>query len=1857
MVKIPQTISGKVTDAQGNPIVGVQVEAHTHTCWPQEDRMFACQTDSSGNYSIPVPNGSYYIYIYTDPAGDNNFYRNSWWTGTAMSEDCSNAISVHSNNTLNMTLNRAEIISGTVTDQEGNPLYNVCINAYADACYNNFVASSTTDEDGNYSLIVPPGEYYIITNANCQQLQPVVNEWWDGGNGTTDCTTAAPISVNQDINAIDFELGNIPDFPAPVIQKAGLVTREKPDGSTSTIFYLYLSGPSPEDIFSCVAEGPSGTFNLGPYSSIRQRGLAYLTVPGFIFDDGIYTLTVTDSKGRQATASQNFSYDNTVPRLDESSRLPVDQSYTGTETPSISFSSVGDGYFYKVYVTDYSGKIVWYNSTISQETSYTVPEGLLQPNTPYRWYVRVFDRDGQPNSCQESEVFSFYTGDGSTPNIDKKYVLSIEQPGYKGTWFGVRNANIAPWDITSLTVTDPDNNTYDVNGYGFYFTRPSVYSLTVGSPFPLADGTYNFHLETRSGSSISSDITYARNTLPEIDESSLSPANNTYFDSDSLTFSWAPLHDDNQPDRVYYYRIRIYSYDNKMNWYDSETTTGSSLTIPVAGNFAVGSSYRWRLVVYDDLDHNQNMTNSTKRVFTIANTPVAADFSSAYHSGSAPLTIAFLDNSQGNIAKWTWDFGDGSTSNERNPVHNYLNPGSYTVTLTVDDFYGNSNCQIKTEYVTVAAQDQPPVAKFTSSTTNGVSPLEVSFSDQSTGDTTSWQWDFGDNQTSNEQNPVHLYENPGLYTVTLTASGPGGNNTEIKTDFISITAPATPPIANFSSSSVSGTAPSIITFLDQSTGDITNYLWSFGDGGSSSLLNPSHSYAENGIYSVTLTVSGPGGSNSITKTHYITITEPIAPPLARFSALPAIGVAPLNVTFTDASTGDITSWQWNFGDGTTSSAKNPTHVYETAGEFDVSLTVEGPGGSNTTIKTHYVIIDEPATPPTAAFSADNVDGMSLPHNVTFNDQSTGDITSWQWNFGDGTTSSAKNPTHVYETTGEFNVSLTVEGPGGSNMITKNNFVIIAVDNVPPAVVVNNPPAPYTNLTNFHFTIGGNEVVAYRYQLDNGVISPSYDIAQPCNITYLADGNHTLAVYGRDAANNWQTQPTKINWTIDQTPPQAILHGMPQGIVGVNNITVQVSGEDVAFYKFQLDGGIWSNAVNVNTLIEISDLQDGAHTLAVIASDNLGNWQMSASATEANWSIDTSIPTATLSNLPPSRTNATSETILVGGTGVVAYRYKISGPAAIYNGNWSSEVNATTPISFAIAGDGSEDGEYTLDVEGVNNAGTWQGEGNATNYHWTIDTTAPPANSDADLKPGVPAASVGILTWTPVENDLWGYRVRLAKDSWSGWDSATAIYCSTKPGPSEAGFQEKLAINGLLPGTTYYAAIRSIDKAGNISTTSNIAAFTTANQIPVIQSFALIDNGSRSADNSSKRKLQIIGSNFLPGTANQVRFIHAGGATVIEKTSTVADATRLTVEVPAGIATGDYYLRVINNQGSSLKSTDLYHVETAALPVPQVTNVIPPTLPAGIGGTLTITGAHFVDGTTIPSTVSLLANNGLEIPLSINSATADTLEVSVPASVPIGLYDIKVTLVDRFNTSSAVKVDIYEPVNIHASTGTIITNSGIDMSDDTAFAGVVPVEVNLKSDMSSSNAAVSDNTMNIEANIEPGTAITANGEAYTGTIDPPRQVPPTDEVVGTLGSDAVVFTMGNTNEQLSLGSGQTMLVTMEVTIPSENGTPVVYYLEADGSIMLAGVDGQKDSIVYARGGSIMADRPDTPEIGQSTFTIGILLDHMSSYAVSTNLADNNGDGDVDGKDLADFISKLQAGNNQISIKQFATSFGH
>ena len=166
-----------------------------------------------------------------------------------------------------------------------------------------------------------------------------------------------------------------------------------------------------------------------------------------------------------------------------------------------------------------------------------------------------------------------------------------------------------------------------------------------------------------------------------------------------------------------------------------------------------------------------------------------------------------------------------------------------------------------------------------------------------------------------------------------------------------------PPVAGFSGTPGTGVAPLNVSFTDSSTGSISTYAWTFGDGGTSSLQNPSYNYVTPGTYTVALTVTGPGGSDTLTQTNYVTVNDP--PPVAAFSGSPLTGVAPLNVTFSDASTGNIATYAWTFGDGGTSSLQNPSYNYVTPGTYTVALTVTGPGGSDTLTQTNYVTVATP----------------------------------------------------------------------------------------------------------------------------------------------------------------------------------------------------------------------------------------------------------------------------------------------------------------------------------------------------------------------------------------------------------------------------------------------------------------------------------------------------------------------------------------------------------------------------------------------------------------------------------------------------------------------------------------------------------------------------------------------------------------------------------------------------------------------------------------------------------------------------------------------------------------------------------
>ena len=174
--------------------------------------------------------------------------------------------------------------------------------------------------------------------------------------------------------------------------------------------------------------------------------------------------------------------------------------------------------------------------------------------------------------------------------------------------------------------------------------------------------------------------------------------------------------------------------------------------------------------------------------------------------------------------------------------------------------------------------ESAPEAAFAASPATGEVPLEVQFTDQSTGDVDTWAWDFDDDGSvdSTERNPRHTFEAEGRYTVRLTVTGPGGSDTETKAGCLDLTAGPTPvPCgAMFEADPTEGEGVTAVQFTDLSTGEITGWEWDFdGDGEvDSTEQNPEHTYTRNGDYSVTLTVTGPDCENSLTRTDYIHMT-------------------------------------------------------------------------------------------------------------------------------------------------------------------------------------------------------------------------------------------------------------------------------------------------------------------------------------------------------------------------------------------------------------------------------------------------------------------------------------------------------------------------------------------------------------------------------------------------------------------------------------------------------------------------------------------------------------------------------------------------------------------------------------------------------------------------------------------------------------------------------------------------------------------------------------------------------------------------------------------------------------------------
>ncbi|MFK7920581.1 MAG: PKD domain-containing protein [Bacteroidia bacterium] len=405
------------------------------------------------------------------------------------------------------------------------------------------------------------------------------------------------------------------------------------------------------------------------------------------------------------------------------------------------------------------------------------------------------------------------------------------------------------------------------------------------------------------------------------------------------------------------------------------------------------------------------------------NGPVV-DIIASPDSGCNPLPVQFGSSTVTTtpVTSLTWYFGDGNTSNQANPLHTYTTPGSFPVSISVTDMDGCTDSTQLNNAILVSE----PTADFVSPSPIDCPGVPISFNNLSAGINLSYAWDFGDGGTSNQSNPSHVYANNGVYTIALTVTDVNGcMHTETKLNYVTIA----DLVAGFTADTTSASCPPLlVNFTSSSSLNGNNtYQWDFGDGTTSTQLNPSHIYAIPGTFDVSLIITtGSGCADTVLAPSLIDL----AGPYGTFSFSPDSGCPSLDV-FVDVDPTNTVLYQYDMGDGTlTNSAdSNYVHTYTLPGTYFPQINLNDGLGCDVLITSATPVVVFPL--PTAAFTvSQNI--VCDSGTVLFFDMSSASagITSWLWDFGDGSSSATANPIHTYNQSGSFDVSLVVFSDDG-----------------------------------------------------------------------------------------------------------------------------------------------------------------------------------------------------------------------------------------------------------------------------------------------------------------------------------------------------------------------------------------------------------------------------------------------------------------------------------------------------------------------------------------------------------------------------------------------------------------------------------------------------------------------------------------------------------------------------------------------------------------------------------------------------------------------------------------------------------
>lgn len=386
--------------------------------------------------------------------------------------------------------------------------------------------------------------------------------------------------------------------------------------------------------------------------------------------------------------------------------------------------------------------------------------------------------------------------------------------------------------------------------------------------------------------------------------------------------------------------------------------------------------------------------------------------------GTLQIHFNSTSTSPNDIISYHWNFGDGHEGDGDDPYHTYEEPGTYLVCLIITDSEGcvSDVCH----EVTILPLEGGCHADFTWD--QNPDSLFVQFFNQSTSenDIVSYHWTFGDGQDSNDQNPTHVYGEPGVYLVCLRIEDNEGCVSEICHEVV-VGEPEEGCNAAFEWELIQGTLG--VHFINHSTSnhDIISYHWTFGDGQDSNDQSPSHEYSEPGVYLVCLRIEDNTGCVSEI-CHEVVVGEQEEDCQAAFTWEQIPGSLQIHFHSTSTSPHDIVSYMWNFGDGHNGDGSNPYHTYEEPGTYLVCLIITDASGCVSDV-CHEVTVGSPEEECEAAFNFEtNNDGI-----VFFNNNSTGVTphTTWFWDFGDGETSTDENPQHDYGDPGIYTVCLTI----------------------------------------------------------------------------------------------------------------------------------------------------------------------------------------------------------------------------------------------------------------------------------------------------------------------------------------------------------------------------------------------------------------------------------------------------------------------------------------------------------------------------------------------------------------------------------------------------------------------------------------------------------------------------------------------------------------------------------------------------------------------------------------------------------------------------------------------------------------